>query len=235
MQQTILVGSNELSAQLFLAENEQRGLILFIHGWQSRQNRWFEDAVLLQKHGYTSLTFDMRGHGETVGNLKSLTQKNFLNDCLDAYDALIALQPSSRIVVVGSSFGSFLACVLCRERQVHQLALRVPADYPKDRFEDIQLTRYNEPGSEKYKYSINAPANSYALESLQQFTGPVLIVEAGSDEIVPHQTVQNYCDAVSDSTQLTYHCFEGAPHSFKNHPKYLEQFQAVFSQWITTT
>jgi len=51
-------------------------VVLVIHGWTSAMNRYPKRVASLVELGYTCLLFDMRGHGETGGELSLLSAKD---------------------------------------------------------------------------------------------------------------------------------------------------------------
>jgi hypothetical protein len=129
-----------LSGNLFPAPEGgvvKKPAALLLHGWQSSQIRMFSTAEMLSsRSGMTCLTVDLRAHGKSEGVLGGFSSKDFLDDVLAAYDFLAA-QPnvdSSRIGVIGTSFGGYLAALLSSKRNVAWIVLHVPADYPDETF-----------------------------------------------------------------------------------------------------
>src|SRR5690242_1266239 len=105
------------SGHLFKAERPKPLAFLFIHGWTGHQN--LIAARALCDHGFTCLTYDMRGVGDSAGDFDSLTRADYLEDACAAYDYLREqVGPDTPIGVAGSSFGSYLAALLTRKRTV---------------------------------------------------------------------------------------------------------------------
>jgi esterase/lipase len=189
---------------------------LLIQGWTGHQN--IAAAQALANLGFTSMAYDMRGNGDSEGDLEEPTRADFLNDAVIAYDFL-KLQVGERVQigVIGSSFGSYTAILLSKQRQVKCLSLRVPANYPDDGFDMPQLAQKYESQDfvEWRKRKLGYPENQ-ALKVLHDFKGEVQIIESGADEMVAHQVIENYTDAITDKQRFDFMVMKDAPHSLVN-------------------
>ena len=221
-----------ISPQKLLGKNPA---ILFVHGWTSHKKRSYQYAEGLAKLGYLSLLFDMRGHGESEGDINKALIKEFLDDVLAAFDYLSKLEGVDKddISVVGSSFGSYLGALLTTKRKVKSLSLRVPADY---RDEDFNKSKMQRSGSENpeivaWRAKPKKPDETYALKAINDFNGKVLIIESELDDVVPHQTIQNYIDAVKDKRNLTHIVMKNAPHSTSEGP-FRDQVEQILVDWF---
>jgi hypothetical protein len=70
------------------------------------------------------------------------------------------------------------------------------------------------------------PADTKALAAIHAFQGPIQLVDADLDAIIPAQTITNYVNAVADPAQLTRHTLRNAPHHLATpelRAEYLEQ------------
>lgn len=232
-----LVDGNNLKGILIFPEKlkYENPAILFIHGWTSMKERSYQYADGLAKLGYISLMFDMRGHGESEGNINTATIKEFLDDVLAAYDYLIKVKGVDRenIGVVSSSFGCYLATLLSAKRNVKKLVIRAPADYPN---EDFDKPKMQTSGSDNLLVTAwrEKPKNSsetFALESVSDFDGEILIIESEKDDTIPRQTIQNYENAVKDKNKLTHVVVENAPHSIKDGP-FKNKVEEILIDWF---
>src|SRR3569833_2976545 len=77
-------GGLTLRGRLFVADTPKKQAFLFLSGWTGRQN--FKAAALLAKHGYTSMTFDSAGHGNSDSDLADYKISEFLDFAIAAYD-----------------------------------------------------------------------------------------------------------------------------------------------------
>ena len=114
-----------------------------------------------------------RGYGASEG---TPTQADILEDALAVFDQVQARQPDARIVVIGRSLGSAVASYVASKRPVAKLVLVTPFDsmanvaqshYPWLPVRWLLQDRYDQA--------------SY----LAQYHGPLLIVRAGRDDVVP--------------------------------------------------
>ena len=217
--------------------------VLFLHGWTSGQDRYVDLGNALSEIGSVGMTFDMRGHGISDGDLETLSRTDFLEDVVAAYDFLKQLEEvdASMITVVGSSFGAYLATLLCAKRPCRAIALRAPADYPDRGFDEPHLLRATsyyegavEEGPLKWKSTVHPYTETASLRAIHEFAGRVLIIESGNDQLVPHEIPQSYAEAVSNSQQLTYIVMEGAPHGLSKDEKRQKELQGILLDWIQT-
>lgn len=210
---TLEVSGQKLHGQFFSPDESRndRLAVLFIHGWTSSFVGYVEYAEALASRGVASMIFDLRSHGTSEGDINTLTRQDFIDDVVAAYD-YVAVKGHSNIAVVGSSFGSYLTCLLTSMRKVSNIILRVPANYPNEGLQEPQVKQSGQVELLKWRYLVASPEETESLKALNSFEGKVTIVESEKDEIIPHQTIQNYIDAVSNPDQLTYIVMKDAPH-----------------------
>lgn len=208
--------------------NKQNPAVLFIHGWMSNQRRNILYIQELLKMGFICLTFDLRSHGESEGERSILSRENYMRDVIAAYDFLIQQKgvDHDQIGIIGSSFGSYLGTILTSKRNIKWLALRVPANYPDEGFDQPQV-KYANSKTTAWRKEKLAPDATVALRALQHFSNDVLIIESEFDELCPHQTMENFMNAVSDKNKLSHVVMKGADHSIKN-----EAQRSVFTDII---
>jgi len=230
----ITVDGQQIATELFAPDAPNGEGVLFIHGWRSNKENPKAYAQQLTTAGYTCLTFDLRGMGTSEGDIATLTRKDYLNDCLAAYDKLAELENVTSISVVGSSFGSYMACMVAARRPVKSLALRVPANYPDESFDEKQLIISDKLDAEGLA-AERPSGTTYALDALHTFKGRVLIVQSEKDEIVHPKTVESFANAVPDAAQLTLHLMKGAPHSLNTSPALKEKYGTILLHWFTGT
>ena len=226
----------ELQGNLFYPEKlkDKNPIILFIHGWTSEKRRSFQYAEALIKLGFIVMVFDMRGHGISEGDINIHTPKEFLRDCVAAYDYCSSLGgvDKENISIVSSSFGGYLSSILTEKRKVKNLVLRVPADYANNTFEQPKMGNAGEnPEVFKWRLIPKKHDETFALQALHNFNGAVLIIESEKDEIVPYPIIQNYINAVKDKSKLTHIVMRGAPHSTKPGP-FKEEVTRILVNWF---
>lgn len=226
----------QLSASVFVAGNKGKMPgVLFVHGWNSGQDRFFSLAQDLAQRGYCCLTFDLPGHGRSGGDVNNLSIENYLEGCVTAYDFLVQI-PSvdpNDITVIGSSFGSYLGAILTSRRSVKNLILRAPSNYPDNEFQEIKAIRgSDQPGVLEWRSEKLGYSETQSLRSIHEFHGRLLVVESEKDEMVPRQTIQNYIDATRDKGKFTYYLMKDAPHSLAGHQDLIKEFNGLVVDWL---
>src|SRR3569833_1539853 len=122
----------------------------------------------------------MRGHVRTEAMRRSVTREQNLADVVAAYDHL-RMQPHvdpDSILEVGASYGGYLAAILTSLRPVKWLALRVPALY-QDQDWDEPKRSLPRKDLEAYRSDVLDPDDNRALRACGDFRGDVLLVESG--------------------------------------------------------
>ncbi len=227
---------NQLVGNLFLpdAPKEKNPAILFLHGHTGKKENNTQYAEALVKLGYVCLPFDMTGHGESEGDIKPVTLEGLLEDCKVAYDYLAGLAnvDKNNISVVGSSMGGYLAPLLAQSRKVSNLVLRAAADYPNDVFDKpVRENGADNPAVLEFRKRTSTGIDSFALEALRAFGGPVLLIESEDDDRVPHPTLLNYANSVTDKSTLTHVVMKGAPHSIRE-GKFRDEVEHILTTWF---
>jgi esterase/lipase len=228
------VAGQTLRAKLFEAQEPKELAVLFIHGWTGMPNE--AAARKLAENGFSSLTFSLRGHNNSDGKLENVTRDGSLDDAIAAYEFFKTKLPAAnKIAVVGSSYGSYLAALLSSNRQVYALSLRVPENYPDENADKPQVPQAPDFGNTSLNEWRKQMANydsTKSLKAVHDFAGPIQIIEAEKDDIVPHQTVQNYVNAVKDKSKLDYHLMTGWPHSLGDDDQRNRQYQEILLSWL---
>jgi len=192
-----------------------------------------EIAAEVAKQGYICMTFDLRGHGMSEGNMEELTTENFMHDVEAAYDTLAATKgiDPKKITVYGNSFGSYLAAVLVKRRAVQNIALQAPANYPDDILEKPVATYTGTPPISTWRQKPIDENETESLRAMHAFPGNVLVIESELDTFVPHQTTENYLEAVADKKHLEHALLKGAPHSLKD-PLQRAKCRTILQAWL---
>jgi len=134
-------------------------------------------------------------------------------DVTAAYDALTSnpLVDGRRIGVCSASYGAYLASLVTRHRPVAQLLLRAPAMLDDGEYD----------GSLGIDRHIRADASASMLTaSLADFGGDVLVLESGSDEVIPHGVIDVYLRACPQARHVT---IPDASHALTR-PEWKERF-----------
>jgi pimeloyl-ACP methyl ester carboxylesterase len=155
-----LVNIGQPNAVLYFGGNAER-----IEDRRRDFSRWFPQA--------STYLVPYRGYGASEG---TPTEADILDDALAVFDQVQARQPGARIVVIGRSLGSAVASYVASKRPVAKLVLVTPFDsmsnvaqshYPWLPVRWLLQDRYDQ------------------ARYLTAYRGPLLIVRAGRDDVVP--------------------------------------------------
>ncbi len=226
------VDGAELAGTLLMPGSTIPG-VLFVHGWGGCQERDLTRAQKIAALGCVCLTFDMRGHVRTEALRQSVTREDNLRDVVAAYDQLLR-QPHvdpEAILVVGSSYGGYLAAILSSLRKVRWLALRVPALY-KDAEWDRPKRALDRKELAAYRQVTRPAAGNRALRACSEFGGDVLIIESGHDHLIPPATIVSYRNAFARAHSLTYRVIDDADHGLSS-PVCRQAYTSMLLGWTT--
>lgn len=226
------VGDGTVSGTVFTPENAtgKCPAVLFIHGWSSNESGYAKRAEPLVKLGYVCLTFDLLGHGNSTGNLETVTLNENISATVAAYDFLASQEnvDKDKISVVGTSYGGYLASVLASKRKIGSIVLRVPAIYTddysskaKDSMQSMRLAKEGE-----------GPRNNIALNSISAFRNRILLITAEHDQVIPHRIIELIIKTAKPES-LKHVVIKGADHQFSN-PEWQEEFIALLIEWFGT-
>lgn len=197
-----------LEGDLHTGGGSRDGGLAFVvsHGWGSE--RPVDIPAALSHAGFPALAYDLRGHGRSRGDLQTASRADWLADLVAVHGWLSARLPRARIGLVGASFGGYLSVLALEQCEVAALSLRVPANVVDEGF-DLPLAPRM--GPEVRRREHLCPPDSRALRALRAFGGPVQIVDADADTVIPTETVDAYLAAV-DPARLSRSTLRNAPH-----------------------
>src|SRR3954468_20442612 len=162
-----------LSYALFRPEGKPAGGVLILHGAGSAKESHYDYARACLRFGFAALSFDIRGHGESEGELGA--------SVLDDLASMASLLPRP-LALRGSSMGGYLALVGAERVGAAAVVAICPASAdglrrppgggrlpfrPDDGGLDAFLAEHDE---------------RLAIEALE---APVLLLHAEGDEVVP--------------------------------------------------
>ncbi len=213
---------------------EKNPAIIFIHGWNGNAESNAPYTELLTQKGYICCNFDLPGHGATDTARETLSRKDYLEFVQAQYDELAARNDvdQNNISIFGSSFGGYLAILLSSKRKVSRLALRVPANYKDDGFDDPQTLSTGENEEiMNWRYEALSKNDTFSLQALSQFSGNILIIESEYDELIPHQAVQNYANVIEREHTLTYTVMKDTSHALDDDES-KRKFAQMLYEWF---
>lgn len=227
----------KMEAMLFMPEGTGPfPAVLILPGFTSNGSRFFDLAEMLRGKNIAAMTLNMRGHGESEGNLMEMAASDLRKDAFPAYDYLAARPEidASRIGISGSSFGSMVAALTALERPVKSLLLRAPATYS----DAMMITPFADIAREEktiFRNSTEEVAKSEAVRTMEKFTGGILVVASGEDDVIPYIIPQAFYDHATSAVRREIETMAGAPHSLSPTPKFKAQFNTRALAWFSET
>ena len=210
--------------------------VLFAHGWRGSQEQCLVPARLAAGRGCACLTFDLRGHGQTLEQRIKITREDNLRDVIAAYDVLASrpeVDPTA-ICIVGVSYGGYLGAIATTLRPVSALALRAPAIYRDPNWNLPKLKLHEDPELVSYRRRPVSWDNNRALLACVAFTGDVLIVASERDDVVPTPVSESYAAAFTKARSLTSHVIAAADHGLSEE-LWRREYRARLIEWLTAT
>lgn len=173
------------------------------------------------------VTFDFSGHGESTGELKKGSLKQRV---LEAQTAIELFTTKEKLTVCGSSMGGYVALKMLSLYDVKNLVLFAPAIYDKQAFEV--------PFDQGFTEILRKPdswKNSDVLQSLEKFSGNLLLFIGKNDEVIPSGVVDLIDKHSSNVAGKEIIRFDGCPHAIHSwldsHPPEKKQVAKKVSQY----
>lgn len=225
-------GKVQLSGNLIIPESEQKLLpaVMFVHGWTSSQSKYIPRGKTVAKNvGCMVLTFDLRGHGKSGGELKDFSRLDHANDITKAHEFLKnhQLVDNNRIGLIGKSYGGYLVAYLASTLSPKTVILSAPALYPDKNF-DQPTNQIIENDPDIIRQTNQTLHGNKALSSLHDYPGDVLIIEMENDEEIPQSTTSNYIKIIKN---IKHKQIKGSDHTMSN-PRWDQEFVNIVSHWM---
>ena len=168
------IARNGVMLNGWLVNIGQPGAVIYFGGNAERIEDRRDDFAKWFPNSSTYLV-PYRGYGASEG---TPTEADILEDALAVFDQVQARQPNARIVVIGRSLGSAVASYVASKRPVAKLVLVTPFDS----MANLAQTHY--PWL-PVRWLLQDRYDQAAY--LARYDGPVLVVRAGRDVVVPPQ------------------------------------------------
>jgi pimeloyl-ACP methyl ester carboxylesterase len=169
--------TNGLAWARFAPDGAPIGSLVVVHGADSSKESHFDYARLARAAGWCALCFDVRGHGESTGELSAAV--------LDDLRAVAGELPRDvPLVLRGSSMGGYLSIVAAEPLGAAAVVAICPA--PAD-----QLVRGLRAGRFAFRVRTSALEAFLSehddLQAIGSYAGGLLLLHAEGDEVVPYQ------------------------------------------------
>ncbi len=229
-------GGVRLAGHLYLPKEGAAGRspgVVICHGLDSRKEHHADFAGLLATQGFAVLAFDLRGHGESEGEL----DEGVAADPVAAAEYLASRQEvdPSRIGIRGSSLGGQLAIHAAAATGLVRAVVSIcPAH------ESLMVGRYRDPELEprlrQLASSIRLNLDGFArhLQAHDVASAvrclaprPLLLVHCRGDEIVPFHLSEKLLAAAGESGELW--AIDGGSHTSAQHDR---ELQLRIAQWL---
>ena len=198
-----LPSAGALQVEVSFADKFPDGAVLFVHGFGS--NRKGEKPKALEaacrKRGWTFVTFDFRGHGDSTGTLLELLGSGLLED-LEMVRSHLATRGIRRLCLVGSSMGGWASAwfTLRHPETVEACVFIAPAvDFLRGRWARLteaerqhwkqtgRLRVRNEWLDTEIGYGLVEEMDLLPVERLAaEWSRPLLIFHGMKDDTVPY-------------------------------------------------
>lgn len=207
---------------------------ILVHSLGSSQKGYIEIAQTLAGNGIAALAIDLRGYGLHEGKLSALRLDDAVYDGLKARDFLVqeGIADSERLGFGGASLGGLVAALVSSEVKVSSLVLRAPATYTQKMgemtFTEILKTQghlFNE---------IEDVASTSGILAIRKFSGSLLVVVSGADEIIPRRICQAYMESAVNAERRESVIIDGAKHALVD-ALHRRIFIGQTVEWFTST
>jgi pimeloyl-ACP methyl ester carboxylesterase len=208
-------------------------ILLSLHGWSADRKRYLSilDCVTAST-GMSALAFDFSGHGDSPFKASDTRPAQHFLEVICVFDWIKSQFPDSRITVMGTSYGGYLATQLTKYRAFDKLILRAPAIYAPTDFYTLNGTINSDGNAEardRFRKDVDALAKHPLLTRASSFKGKSLVIVHEYDELVPVQTTDAYIRAFNADVSVA----AGLPHSLRNVPlDQIASYQNVIIDWL---
>ena len=220
--------------RLFTPDNAHGGwAVLWLQGFTSTIDGHSEGCERMSVASSVSFAIlNYAGHGNHPVPLEQATRKQQFEEVCAAYDELVS-RGFDKIIVIGGSFGGYMAALLAGVRKPQTVVLRAAANYKDEEFEHpYSETTESKEGEAKdlYRKSIDKTYSNKANEALKAFDGTSYIIEHEADTVIAANIPQSYYHVAKHGNYIV---IRGLEHSPKHMTNAVEWFDIV-ERWIQT-
>lgn len=211
-------------------DNGSDKVILSLIGWSSAKSRYADLLTgICQRTGMSALVFDYSGHGESNFPLSKTRPAQHFLEVICAYDYLRENYPNAEIIVMGASYGGYMAAILNQFRPVKRQVIRVPGLYKPEDFYSYAPDWRNDSLYE-YRRDPKLVASNPLFKKAKEYKGTTLVVVHEKDEQIPSFITDEYIKAYEADVYLA----KGLMHSFGEDPprEKVEAYQKAIADWL---
>lgn len=218
-------------------------VVMLLHGFTGQHiehdRLYVQTARALAAAGFAALRFDFYGSGDSDGDFQEMTVNSEVADAAAALD-WIAQQPgldAARVGVIGLSLGGAITALLTgQDARVRAAVLWNAVASTRRMARNLENDLAPGPGGNRISGGLTVGAG--LIDSLRQadpvaaigrYAGPVLVLHATGDTVVPPAAAEAYAAALGDRGTLRW--FEGGSHTFI-HPDWRQTVFAWTIDWL---
>lgn len=219
--------------RLFTPDNAQNGwAVLWLQGFTSTiegHNDGCERMSAASNVPFAILNY--AGHGNHPTPLEQATRKQQFEEVCAVYDELVN-RGLDKIIVIGGSFGGYMAALLAGVRQPQAVVLRAAANYKDEEFERpyLETTKVKSEEGKAFMQSVDEAFSNKATEALKAFDGASYIIEHEADTVIRANIPRSYYHVAKHGNYIV---MRGLEHSPKLMPNAAEWFDIV-EHWVQT-
>ncbi len=174
----------------------------------------------------TSVIFDYSGHGDTPGNLDEIKPAQHIEESKTVFEWLATNYPDLPKVLVGSSYGGFIAATLASEYRIDAIIFRAPAIYES---QDVDVARMNQSDNTyRLRRDPEMLDSHYLLANAKQDV-PALVIAHEHDVQIPIQTTDAYAKAFNAELVT----IKDIPHSLDGvDQNKISEYNQVIFDWL---
>lgn len=188
----------------------ERAILYF--GGNAESLQFFRDEAAQAFPGHTVYLVAYRGYGASEG---VPSESALFGDAIALYDHVAALHPGARISVIGRSLGSGVASYLASQRPVSELVLVTP-------FDSLARTARAHYSWLPMQWLLKDHFDS--TRYLADYHGPILILRAGRDQVVPPANTDRLVAALPETPTVV--ALAQADHNdISEDPRYLQSLR----------
>lgn len=144
----------------------------------------------------TIITVDYSGHGRSPYDLEETRPAQHFLEVIESFDWLKENYKEKKIIVMGASYGGFLATQLTKYREFDKLILRVPAIFKPENFY-TKWVNHNNLDSNNYRTNATNLSEHPLLKRASEFKGRTLVITHELDDVCPANTTDAFIKALS--------------------------------------